>query len=210
MLHCGYSARRSADSEDSSQTRVIVARIRSQRWQSFPTHRHSRRRRRTRPKSLRWLSKDEKIEIGRAPRDALANAPDIRSVLDSEISDRSNAGLTSRATIGRYLQLMSFLGRRTGPRQSAVTSPDGRRTASDRHSAVASRKRWRRGRRPDRRLRILLRRGDQPDVGTRRFRSRRRNHRVTDYLMVLFVMRFRNRCCSNSWPRRRLRRGKTR
>jgi hypothetical protein len=60
--------------------------------------------------SLRWLSRDEKSEIGRTPPDTLAYAPDIRSVLDSEISDRSKAGLTSRAIIGRYLRLMSFLG----------------------------------------------------------------------------------------------------
>jgi hypothetical protein len=59
---------------------------------------------------LWWLSRDEQSEIGRAPRDALANAPDIRSVLDSEISDRSKAGLASRAIIGRYFQLISALG----------------------------------------------------------------------------------------------------
>lgn len=60
--------------------------------------------------SLRWLSRDEKSEIGRTPRNALANAPDIRSILDAEISDRTKAGLVPRAIIGRYLQLMSFLG----------------------------------------------------------------------------------------------------
>jgi hypothetical protein len=59
---------------------------------------------------LRWLSRDETSEIGRTPRNALANAPDIRSVLDSEVSDRSKAGLTSRAIIGRYFRLMFFLG----------------------------------------------------------------------------------------------------
>ena len=59
---------------------------------------------------LWWLSRDKQSDVGRTPRNALANTPDIRSVLDSEISDRSKAGLVSRAIIGRYFQLLSALG----------------------------------------------------------------------------------------------------
>jgi hypothetical protein len=58
---------------------------------------------------LAWWLSGEDGEDGRIPRGALAGASDIRAVLDSEISDRSASGLVARAVIGRYLQLMFFL-----------------------------------------------------------------------------------------------------
>lgn len=117
----------------------------------------------------------------------MLNASDIRSVLDSEISDRSKAGLTSRAIIGRYLQLMSFLGEewvRTSLPALLPTDDEPLRTATwlshlendggpvvglinDMASCYA----------------------EEIDRMSERDASDRdaRNHRLADYFMVLFV-----------------------
>jgi hypothetical protein len=48
---------------------------------------------------LFWLSKDESGVIGKAPRGAIANSPDIRSVLEAELADCSAAGWIPRAVL---------------------------------------------------------------------------------------------------------------
>jgi hypothetical protein len=116
----------------------------------------------------------------------LANAPDIRSVLDSEISDRSKIGLTSRAIIGRYLQLMSFLGEewvRASLPALLPTDDEPLRTAT-----------WLSHLENDGGPVVGLMKdmascyAEEIDRMSERASDRdARNHRLADYLMVLFV-----------------------
>jgi hypothetical protein len=57
-----------------------------------------------------WLSKDAASAIGTSPREALANLPEVRNVLETELADRSAAGRISRAIMGRYLNYLYFFG----------------------------------------------------------------------------------------------------
>ena len=57
-----------------------------------------------------WLSKDPKTPLGAAPRQALANSPEILDFLESELLDRSPTGRIPRAIMGRYLSNLFFFG----------------------------------------------------------------------------------------------------
>ena len=57
-----------------------------------------------------WLSKDASSRTGQEPREALAHSPDIRSIIESELEDRSPAGWIPRAVLGRYLTWLFFFG----------------------------------------------------------------------------------------------------
>ena len=57
-----------------------------------------------------WLSKNPDTARGRAPRDALAHSPDIRSILEAELGDRAPSGWIPRAVLGRYLTWLFYFG----------------------------------------------------------------------------------------------------
>jgi hypothetical protein len=59
---------------------------------------------------LWWLSKGTGGAIGRAPRDALALAPDIRAIFDTELADRWASAWIPRAILGRYLRWLFYFG----------------------------------------------------------------------------------------------------
>jgi hypothetical protein len=60
--------------------------------------------------AMRWLSKDPDTEFGRSPRTTIETAHDLRSILESELADRSSSGEAGRAIMGRYLNLLYRLG----------------------------------------------------------------------------------------------------
>ena len=57
-----------------------------------------------------WLSKNPDTAVGRAPREALAHSPDILSILESELQDRTPSGWIPRAVLGRYLTWLFYFG----------------------------------------------------------------------------------------------------
>ena len=57
-----------------------------------------------------WLSKDASTLIGSKPREALANLPDVRGVLEVELADQSPTGRIPRAILGRYLPYLFYFG----------------------------------------------------------------------------------------------------
>jgi len=57
-----------------------------------------------------WQSKDKNGRIGQKPREAIANSPDIRGILEAELEDKSAAGWIPRAVLGRYLNWLGFFG----------------------------------------------------------------------------------------------------
>jgi hypothetical protein len=57
-----------------------------------------------------WLSQDSSSPVGAAPREALDNLPDVRSVLETELSDRSAAGRIPHAIVGGYLTYLFYFG----------------------------------------------------------------------------------------------------
>jgi hypothetical protein len=59
---------------------------------------------------LFWRCKDEHCEIGRSPRDALANLPEIAGLFEDELGDRTANGRVPRAVMGRYLTWLYFFG----------------------------------------------------------------------------------------------------
>jgi len=59
---------------------------------------------------LFWQSKDPSSAIGQAPREALAHSPELRLILEGELSDRSPAGWLPRAVLGRYLTWLFYFG----------------------------------------------------------------------------------------------------
>jgi hypothetical protein len=59
---------------------------------------------------LFWQSKDPASVIGQAQREALANAPKIRAIFETQLQDRSPSGWIPRAILARYLNLLFFFG----------------------------------------------------------------------------------------------------
>jgi hypothetical protein len=59
---------------------------------------------------LSWQSRDPASTIGQAPRDALALAPDIGAIFETELRDRSPSSWIPRAILGRYLTWLFFFG----------------------------------------------------------------------------------------------------
>jgi hypothetical protein len=57
-----------------------------------------------------WQSKDPSSSIGQTPREALARSPELRSILEGELADRSPAGWLPRAVLGRYLTWLFYFG----------------------------------------------------------------------------------------------------
>jgi hypothetical protein len=74
---------------------------------------------------LFWLSKDKSSFIGAAPREALANFPEIRQILEAELADRSPSGRIPRAIMGRYLNYLFHFGENwLRPRIGLLFPPD--------------------------------------------------------------------------------------
>lgn len=59
---------------------------------------------------LFWMSKDTEDGPGREPRSTLIRSPDVRSILEAELEDRSTSGWVPRAVLGRYLTWLFFFG----------------------------------------------------------------------------------------------------
>jgi hypothetical protein len=59
---------------------------------------------------LFWLSKDPMSAIGKAPREALARSPAVRSILSASLKDQSQLGRIARAIFGRYLSWLHYFG----------------------------------------------------------------------------------------------------
>lgn len=59
---------------------------------------------------LFWQSKDPACAVGQAAREALARSPELRSILEVELQDRSPAGWMPRAVLGRYLTWLFYFG----------------------------------------------------------------------------------------------------
>jgi len=59
---------------------------------------------------LFWLSEDPAGTIGQAPREALARAPDIRAIFETQLQDRSPSGWIPRSILARYLTWLVFFG----------------------------------------------------------------------------------------------------
>jgi hypothetical protein len=57
-----------------------------------------------------WQSKDPSSVIGRAPREAFEHSPELRSILEGELADRSAAGWLPRAVLGRYVTWLFHFG----------------------------------------------------------------------------------------------------
>lgn len=57
-----------------------------------------------------WLSKDPSSTFGTSPRQTLAQLPEIRSVLEAELADRSPNGRIPYAIMGSYLRYLLFFG----------------------------------------------------------------------------------------------------
>jgi hypothetical protein len=57
-----------------------------------------------------WLSKDTSTPIGAAPRQAIANLPEVRTIFDNELADHSPSGRIPRAIMGRYLGYLLYFG----------------------------------------------------------------------------------------------------
>jgi hypothetical protein len=55
-----------------------------------------------------WLSKDKNSEVGKTPREALKNLPDIRQLFEEELADRTSSGRIPRAILGRYLNWLFY------------------------------------------------------------------------------------------------------
>lgn len=57
-----------------------------------------------------WLTKDSSTTLGASPREALAQLPAVRALLESELADRSASGRVPRAIMGRYLKYLFYFG----------------------------------------------------------------------------------------------------
>jgi hypothetical protein len=57
-----------------------------------------------------WLSQDSSSTIGATRREVLRNLPDVRSVLETQLLDRSDAGRIPRAIMGGYLTYLFYIG----------------------------------------------------------------------------------------------------
>lgn len=57
-----------------------------------------------------WQSKDAGTATGQLPRETFTLSPDIRSILEGELEDRSSTGWIPRAVLGRYLTWLFYFG----------------------------------------------------------------------------------------------------
>jgi hypothetical protein len=57
-----------------------------------------------------WLSKDESGTFGVLPRQTLSNLPEIQSILDAALADRSPSGRIPYAIMGSYLRYLLYFG----------------------------------------------------------------------------------------------------
>ena len=60
---------------------------------------------------LFWESRYPTGRIGKAPRDALSLAPEVRAIFETELQDTTQSGWISGAILARYLTWLSFFGR---------------------------------------------------------------------------------------------------
>jgi hypothetical protein len=83
-----------------------------------------------------WLSKDASSLIGEKPREAIANLPEIRSVLEAELADWSPTGRIPRAIMGRYLSFLYYFGEEWVKAQIGALLPENEDTL--RHATFRS------------------------------------------------------------------------
>lgn len=72
-------------------------------------------------------SKNPATPVGQAPRKALANSPDIRSILEAELRDDTTTGWIPRAVLGRYLTWLFYFGEAWLREQFGALFPSGER-----------------------------------------------------------------------------------
>lgn len=70
-----------------------------------------------------WLSKNPHTTMGHAPRESLAYSPEVRSILEAELQDRTPSGWIPRAILGRYLTWLFYFGEDWLRRQFAALFP---------------------------------------------------------------------------------------
>ena len=80
---------------------------------------------------LFWRSKDPASTIGQAPQEALARAPDVRAIFETELQDRSPSGWIPRAILARYPTCLFFFGKDWLRSQMTNLFPPGHKELRD-------------------------------------------------------------------------------